>query len=770
MDDTTAKRPPYVMALGVVIGTLILYVLTLAPTTQFWDTSEYIAAARVLGIPHPPGNPLFTMMAHVWGMLPLAANYAERINLFAAVTSAVAAGCWFLVGERWLRDIVPLELPRRLAALAGAVVAATAFTVWNQSVVNEKVYTLSLLSIALILWLIVRWDDQPAGEAHDHHLLAIVYLLALTSTNHMMGVLVGPVVVVLLFPPLMANRAPTEAGRLAEWGQWVAFSAVFTLIVCTGLESFSMVYVGLGIFALALLVTVKTRNWRFALAAFAVAVAGVSVYIFLPLRSAHFPPINEGEPIHWQALKDVLTRAQYGKPPVTERQSTFVAQLGMWGQYFTWQWAHDLRRSYQAALAVIFGALGVLGAVRHWAANRRHAIAMTTLMLTFTVLLIFYLNFKYGFSWEAAKPNCGPVQTADCLYREVRERDYFFVCSFALWGIWVGMGLATVMEWLQEGLRVREPSDRRRWLMASPVLFVAVVPLVGNRLTASRHGETLARDFAVDLLQSVEPYGVLVTAGDNDTFPLWYAQEVEHVRQDVTVLNLSLANTDWYLRQMQRRPLADFDSTRAPAIYRGRSWPKPSGPPLAMTPEQVDQIAPAYPVQQKSVLHFGNLPITIDPDMLGKDYLERADVVTLMVIRDQMGKRPIYFSRTTGYYPDQFGLSGYLEGEGFARKLMPAPLTANDSIVLTPEMGYVNVPRTTVLLDDVYHHATTTRQRPRGWVDRPSEGILYTYGVLDQSLANTVQKKNPALAALLAARADSVFRNTSIGSTPGAIR
>ena len=293
---------------------------------------------------------------------------------------------------------------------------------------------------------------------------------------------------------------------------------------------------------------------------------------------------------------------------------------------------------------------------------------------------------------------------------------------------------------------------------------------MGNHLTASRHGETLARDFAVDLLQSVEPYGVLVTAGDNDTFPLWYAQEVEHVRQDVTVLNLSLANTDWYLRQMQRRPLADFDSTRAPAIYRGRSWPKPSGPPLAMTPEQVEQIAPAYPVQQKSVLHFGNLPITIDPDMLGKDYLERADVVTLMVIRDQMGRRPIYFSRTTGYYPDQFGLSGYLEGEGFARKLMPAPLTANDSIVLTPEMGYVNVPRTTVLLDDVYHHATTTRQRPRGWVDRPSEGILYTYGVMDQSLANTVQKKDPTLAALLSARADSVFRNTSFGSTPGAIR
>ena len=231
------EAPPYVMAACVAAAAMLLYILTLAPTTQFWDTSEYIAAAYTLGIPHPPGNPLFVLMAHVWGMFPWVHNYAERINLFAAATSAVSAGCWFLVGERWLRSFVPARLPRRLAALAGAIVAATAFTVWNQSVVNEKVYTLSLLSIALILWLIVRWDDQPAGQAHDHYLLLIVYLLALTSTNHMMGVLVGPVVIILLFPPLKQQRPVSDDERTLEWSQLFVVSSIWILLMSLGMES-----------------------------------------------------------------------------------------------------------------------------------------------------------------------------------------------------------------------------------------------------------------------------------------------------------------------------------------------------------------------------------------------------------------------------------------------------------------------------------------------------------------------------------------------------
>jgi len=515
---------------------------------------------------------------------------------------------------------------------------------------------------------------------------------------------------------------------------------------------------------------VYARNWDFAVAVLLVAIVGVSVYLYLPIRAAHFPPINEGEPTTRQALWDVLTRQQYGKPSIfsdprypgtgkPRNPVLFVQQILNWVQYFSWQWGRDWRQGVQAALAVVFGSIGVLGAYRHWKADRRAAIAMTTLMGMLSLALIFYLNFKTGYSQYTGSHSDWP--------REVRERDYFFLGSFALWGVWVGMGLATLMEWATESIEQREPDGGRRWMLATPVLLLALIPLAGNHLTASRKGETLARDFAYDVLQSVEPYGILVTAGDNDTFPLWYAQEVEHIRQDVTIVNLSLANTDWYLRQLQRRPLTTFDSTAAPAFYRGRAWPKPAGKVLNFSDEQVANLQPVYWLgDEKSAVNLNGVTVTLDPQQLGRQYLERADVIVLQAIKDQLGRRPIYFSRTVGPYADQFGLTGYLEGQGFVRKLQAQPIAASDSVKLVSAFGWVNVPRTEALAFNVYHGDTAARGRPRGWVDRPSEGILATYGLLYQSLGQVLKAVRPDLATRALVLADSVFKNTSYGFIP----
>ena len=739
------------MAGLVVLGTLILYVLTLAPTTQFWDTSEYIAAAYVLGIPHPPGNPLFTLLAHVWGdTLAFIPHYAMRINLFAATTSAVAAGCWFLVGERWMRSFVPARWPRLLAALAGAIVSATAFTVWNQSVVNEKVYTLSLLSIALVLWLIVRWDDQPAGSAHDHYLILIVYLLALTSTNHMMGVLVGPVVVILLFPLLKADRPLAVEARRIEWSQWLTFCAVLALLTSLGMESKGIIVLAGVMYGGAFLYAVYARNWALSLIMVGVAAVGLSVYTYLPIRAAEFPAINEGEPTSWEALKAVLTREQYGKVPVYIRQATLPAQVGMWWDYFRWQFGKDLPAAGEAVTAMIFLGLGLLGAGRHWRADRRTATAMTALVLTLTLLLIFYLNFRYRYS---------PLN--DGVDREVRERDYFYIGSFAVWGIWVGMGLAALMEWIREFFRERVPDDARRWALASPVLLIALIPLFGNRISASRAGETFPRDAAVDLLNSVEPYGILVTAGDNDTFPLWYAQEVEHIREDVTIVNLSLGNTDWHLRQLQRRVLPTFDSAAAPRIYQGKSWPKPTAPLMSFTDAQLATLRLAYLLDQPTSVPLGPYSITLDPQNLGREYIERVDVAVLQIIRDHLSAgRPIYLSRTIGDWGDRLGLGPYLEGHGFVRRLRTAPVVVSDSVVKDRTLGFVNVPRTRDLLFGVYHAESAARHRPLGWIDRPSASMLFTYGLLYQALAGMVAQSDPQLAARSAALSDTVFINT----------
>src|SRR5258705_11286533 len=121
---------------------------------------------------------------------------------------------------------------------------------------------------------------------------------------------------------------------------------------------------------------------------------------------------------------------------------------------------------------MLFLFVGALGALRQWKADRRSALAMSALMFTLVIALVFYLNFKWGYS----QPYAG-------LDHEVRERDYFFIASFAAWGVWVGIGLAAIAE------AVAERIPQRGWLWAAPVFAIALIPLIANRLSAPRTGE-----------------------------------------------------------------------------------------------------------------------------------------------------------------------------------------------------------------------------------------------------------------------------------------
>jgi hypothetical protein len=713
MTEPTRQAPPYGLAALLALAVLLVYLVTLAPTTAFWDTSEYIAAAKTLGIPHPPGNPLFVMLAHTFGLLPLAASYAARINLFAAVTSALSAGLWFLVAERWLRNLVADRALRLGAAATGVLVGAFSWTVWNQSTVNEKVYTVSLLFMALVTWLAVHWGDDEPGPHRDRWLILIAYLLALTSTNHMMGALAAPAVIVYVL-----------------WTDW----------------------------------RVITR-WRVLLGVVAAVVIGVSPnYLFLPIRAAQFPAINEGEPVcrsvldaiqsalpflgsECQKLSDVLNRVQYGKPPVFQRQADLVSQFANYWQYFSWQFARDWPGVLRSAATALFTVTGLAGLWAVLKQDRRAGLAALAMFGTLTVGLVWYLNFRYGFSLYPDRPE---------LETEVRERDYFFICSFAFFGTLVAAGVGTAARDLAARFHSRAA--------ALPLFALVLVPLLGNRITASRSDERIAHDFARDLLESVEPYGILITAGDNDTFPLWFAQEVEGIRPDVTLANLSLMNTDWHLRQIRRRQTPEFDPAKSIALWKPRSdtsgvrlgipgpegWTRPSTPALAESEAELDSLPEYSRIQKGQAVRFGQVEI-----VFGSDILERKDIAALYLIRDNLGKRPVYFAWSDGPYPDEtLGLTPYLVSQGLVRKLYPQPVKEGGNIALT-SMGYTDLERSRALLEKGYRWESATRDRPRGWVDAPSASILRLYAIVYGGMAAVFREHGDSA---LAARADSIAK------------
>ena len=697
------EKTPYGWAAGAATAVLAIYIITLGPTTAFWDTSEYIAAAKVLGIPHPPGNPLFVLMAHVWGLIPLVEHYAARINLFAAVTSALSAGLWFLIAERWMRNLVRHRGARLAAAFAGILVGATAWTVWNQSTVNEKVYTVSLLSMALVMWLAVHWADDKPGAHRDRWVILIAYVIALSSTNHMMGALAAPAVAVYIL--------------MTDW----------QVII----------------------------RWRVVLGVVLAIAVGISInYLFLPIRAGQFPPINEGEPVGFfsQALNEVLSRAQYGKGSVLDRQADLGSQFLNYFQYWSWQFGRDWP-NVSRILTVLFSAIGLYGLFTLIQKDRRAGLAALTLFGTLTVGLVYYLNFKYGFSMHLDDPS---------LQREVRERDYFFICSFAYFGALVALGFGSLMQLVVDQLGDRHP-EPTRWAMASPMLLLVLLPIMGNHATASRAGEHIARDFAIDLLESVEPYAILITAGDNDTFPLWYAQEVEGVRRDVTVANLSLMNTEWHLKQIRRREIFPFEPARSIPLWQPRTdvadrplgdtttvdWPVPTDPVFAMSEEDLANLPEFDRVPPGARLQFGGINLPIETDVL-----LRQDLAVLMLIRDNLGKRPIYFSWSAAGYPDQtFLLTEHLVTEGLVRRLVSNPLSLDGSVIFSPSMGFIDVERTEQLLWNAYRWESVARERPRGWVDVPSSSILSLYSLIYAGAASTFRQLGDSTTGV---RADSV--------------
>src|SRR5689334_21725164 len=236
------ERPSYTAAATASALVFTLYLLTLSPTVAMWDTGEYMAAVKVLGIPHPPGNPFFMLLAHAFASLPIPVSYAAKINILAALASAISAGLWFLITERIVAKWIDDRWQRRVVAGIATLLGATAFTVWNQSVVNEKVYTVSLLFLTLTTWMVLQWMKNPDARHADRLLILAAFLIGLGYANHPAG---------FLALPAMGLAMVTTRWR--------------TLL-----------------------------RWKVMLASFAGVSIGLTAYAYEPIRAAYFRAIDEG--------------------------------------------------------------------------------------------------------------------------------------------------------------------------------------------------------------------------------------------------------------------------------------------------------------------------------------------------------------------------------------------------------------------------------------------------------------------------------------------
>ena len=667
-------RPPYVAALGVVALVLLGYLLTLAPTVTFWDAGEFIAAAKTLGIPHPPGTPLFVMIAHVWAMLFPIGEYAFRTNLLSALLSGMAAGCFFLVAHESIRALTPdlEEQTGRVLRVGGgaaaALLGAFTFTNWQNS--NEtEVYAVATFTIAAMSWLAHVWRRDRGTPRASRLLLLIVYLAGVSIGNHLLALLAGPAIVLFMVTALRLAPAADPLRRREEWGQVAVLAGIWALLIGTGLGSSGLIVLGGLCFVAAAIYAALGRAGAFALLTLFIAAVGITPYLYLYIRSAQNPPINEAAPATFEALLAVIRRAQY--PPRTPLDdptvphgpdnpgrtlSLLAIQLADYIVYFTWQWAKALANWVQVVVTLLYVSLGVRGLLAQRRADRPAWWLLLGLFLVTGPGLVIYMNFRPGYGrWFESYPTASA--------HEVRERDYFFVVSFIVWGIWAGIGIAV----LARAAWARMGTIRR---LAPAALLLGLLPVALNWTAASRrHGADarLAADFAYDLLNTVPPYGILFTYGDNDTFPLWWAQEVAGARQDVTVVCLALANTDWYMRQLRDNPVRPLDQAALPAVWHGALRAAPREPLHTMSDSMIAAAMSGYVVPRDQRVALG----PISRSLKANSFLLPNDILTLSIVQQNVRRRPIVWAITTGR--EFGGLSEYVVQQGLGYSLRSSP-------------------------------------------------------------------------------------------------
>lgn len=476
------KLPSSIVAAGVTTMILLAtYLSTAAPDLTFWDASELITAAKTLGIPHPPGTPLWVLLGHISALIFHDAGPARSVTMLSVVAGALTGGVGALMATRWIGA---------RGAVAAAVCAGTMMSVWNNAT-EAEVYAVALLCAVGLLAAGERAGRHDASnETRARWRGVMAFLVGLALPLHLSVLVALPAAIVF------AWRGSWP--RIAEVASWCA---LFFL--------------------------------------------GLSAAAILPLLSSHGPQLDSGHPVTLAATLEVLQRKQYAVAGLWPRMAPLWLQLGNMFEWADWQVAYGLHPLAppawdRTALSIVWVWLAALGIRALWRHDARVGRAVLVLLVSGTVGVVLWLNMRAGPSYAVELLPHGTVH-------EARERDYFLVLGFWAWGLCAGAGLAAIAQQLAKRL----PAP----IAMLPFAF-AMVPLIANREVADRTREpvsTLPRVYARLLLESVPANGVLYTAGDNDSFPLWYLQQVEQVRPDVLVITVPLLGARWYRAELASR-------------------------------------------------------------------------------------------------------------------------------------------------------------------------------------------------------------------------
>ncbi|MEE2753962.1 MAG: DUF2723 domain-containing protein [Candidatus Latescibacterota bacterium] len=630
-------------------STLICYFVTVAPTVAFWDCGEFITTSYILGIPHPPGAPLYTLLGRIFSMMTfLGDEIALRVNFLSVMSGAITVLFVYLCVVRllttWLDRQHPVE---RIAILVGGAVAAfsVAFSTsfWGNSS-EAEVYGLSMCITVIAYWLALRWDDGHKNPSSDRPLLLIAYLFGLGAGVHLQALLTVPGILILVFSDLMEDQPR---------GKQIATTVGLILypIAAIFLPSLLTAILTIGIFLALLRLRPQWKNpllWASCVLLFGL---GFSTYFALFLRSGLNPLIDMNNPESWENFKSFLGRQQYGTHFSWPRRADFWSyQINIHIKYFLQQfpfyndgflgWETVFRRAVPDGnelseiqkYSMIPLAFGIGGAYYHWKADWKRFGSVFSMFALMGVGLVLYLNM----------PDPEP-----------REREYIFVGAYTFFGCWMGIGAA--------GLIVSAARSSTAAIVAPLVgaccLILPLGILDSNYFSHDRHGDTIPFDYAYNILETCEPNAILFTNGDNDTYPLWFLQHVEGIRRDVRIVNLSLIKTAWYIEQLR-----DLE----PAI------------PMGLTDDEIKAKMVAYPWTKPEDLTIAGMTIK-GTDIPTARYRSGAGTVPVIeahtvmiwwILNKVNWSRPVYFAVTVPN-SNQAGLRPYLSMEGMAYRVVP---------------------------------------------------------------------------------------------------